>query len=111
MAELTFERLRDAVAGEAVALRSRTTLQPAGGLGDKVFPPTYAVAQSAEHRYAVEERVVGDEVKTTVLLDSVASQANRAELALLEGWKSGELKFPVPLVDFGHEERSATSGG
>ena len=100
MGELTFERLRSAVGGDAVALRSRTTLQPAGGPGDKVFPPTYAVAQSAEHKYAVEERVVGNEVKMTVLLDSVASQANRAELALLDGWESNELAFPVPFVDF-----------
>ncbi|MXY77403.1 MAG: type I-U CRISPR-associated protein Cas7 [Acidimicrobiia bacterium] len=100
MSELTFDGLRAAVGGGAVALRSLTTLQPAGGSGDKVFPPTYAVAQSAEHRYAVEERVVGDEVKTTVLLDSVASQANRAEMALLEGWESHALGFPVPFVDF-----------
>ena len=100
MAELTFGQLHRAVGGEAVALRSRTTLQPAGGPGDKVFPPTYAVAQNAEHKYAVEERVVGDETKTTVLLDSVASQANRAELALLDGWESNELSFPVPFVDF-----------
>ena len=102
MTELTFERLRDAVAGDAVALRSRMTLQPAGGEGDKVFPPSYAVDGRAEHKYAVEERQVGggDEVSTTVLLDSVASQANRAELALLDGWERGELIFPVPYVDF-----------
>lgn len=100
MAVLTFEQLHRAVAKEAVAIRSRTELQPAGGPGDKVFPPTYAVAQNAEHKYAVEKRVVGDEVKTTVLLDSVASQANRAELALLDGWERGELAFPVPFVDF-----------
>ncbi|MDE0170100.1 MAG: type I-U CRISPR-associated RAMP protein Csb1/Cas7u [bacterium] len=110
MAELTFERLRDAVAGDAVALRSRTTLQPAGGQGDKVFPPTYAVAQNAEHRYAVEERHHDGKVSTSVLLDSVASQANRAELALLEGWESGELKFPVPLVDFGQEREIGDIG-
>lgn len=100
MPELTFEILDGAVVGEAVALRTRTTLQPAGGPGDKIFPPTYAVAQNADHRYVVEERVVGDETKTTVLLDSVASQANRAELALLDGWESDELAFPVPFVDF-----------
>lgn len=110
VSELTFEKLRGAVAGEAVALRSRTTLQPAGGPGDKVFPPTYAVAQTAEHKYAVEERVVGNEVKTTVLLDSVASQANRAELALLEGWESGELDFPVPFVDFTVDDELADLG-
>ena len=102
MTTLTFERLRDAVAGDAVAVRSRVTLQPAGGEGDKVFPPSYAVEGRADHKYAVEERQVGDgdSVATTVLLDSVASQANRAELALLEGWERGELLFPVPYVDF-----------
>ena len=102
MPQLTFERLRDAVAGSAVALRSRTTLQPAGGEGDKVFPPSYAVDGRPEHKYAVEERQVGEGDKTTmtVLLDSVASQANRAELALLEGWERDELEFPVPYVDF-----------
>lgn len=101
MARLTFERLRRAVAGDAVALRSRITLQPAGGEGDKVFPPSYAMDGRADHKYAVEERQLGDGgVSTTILLDSVASQANRAELALLEGWEHGELKFPVPYVDF-----------
>ena len=98
MAHLTIEGLTDAVAGGAVALRSIMRLQPADGPGGKVFPPTYAGA--AENKYAVEERQVGDRVVTTVLLDSVASQANRAELALLEGWEAKELGFPVPYVDF-----------
>ena len=100
MSELTYEMLRDAVAGGAVALRSVMSLQPADGPGGKVFPPTYAVASNVPHKYAIEERQVGDRVATTVLLDSVASQANRAELALLEGWEVDELRFPVPFVDF-----------
>ena len=106
MPQLTFEQLRGAVAGDAVALRSRMTLQPAGGEGDKVFPPSYAVDGRADHKYAVEERQVGesDKLSTTVLLDSVASQANRAELALLEGWEQGELIFPVPYVDFTEDD-------
>ena len=104
MPRLTFERLRSAVAGDAVALRSRITLQPAGGEGDKVFPPSYAVDGRADHKYAVEERQLGDGgVSTTILLDSVASQANRAELALLDGWEHGELEFPVPYVDFSED--------
>ena len=105
MTQLTFERLRDAVAGDTVALRSRMTLQPAGGEGDKVFPPSYAVDGRADHKYAVEERQVGarEKVSVTVLLDSVASQANRAELALLDGWERGELAFPVPYVDFSED--------
>ena len=106
MSDLTFERLRAAVAGDTVAFRSRMILQPAGGAGDKVFPPSYAVDGRSEHQYAVEERQVGDggDVSTTVLLDSVASQANRAELALLDGWERGELAFPVPYVDFSGDE-------
>ena len=102
MSELTFSQLHEAVDGGAVALRSRLNLQPAGGEGDKVFPSSYAAASTASHKYVVEERQVGDSDKTTttVLLDSVASQANRAELALLEGWERGELQFPVPYVDF-----------
>ena len=102
MTELTFPALLDAVRGGAVALRSRLTLQPAGGAGDKVFPPTYDVDGRGEHKYAVEERRIGDGDSTsvTVLLDSVASQANRAEMALLDGWERGELAFPVPYVDF-----------
>lgn len=110
MTELTYEILRDAVAGGAVALRSIMSLQPADGDGGKVFPPTYAVANTAEHKYAVEERQIGDRVSTTVLLDSVASQANRAELALLEGWEADELAFPVPFVDFSGEEGVADVG-
>lgn len=110
MAELTFEKLREATEGAAVALRSRITLQPAGGPGDKVFPPTYAVGSGS--KYATEERRVGDDdkVSTVVLLDSVASQANRAELALLEGVERGELSFPAPFVDFTADEELADLG-
>lgn len=101
MSQLTFKDLQAAVAGDAVALRAKTTLQPAGGDGDKVFPPSYAVEQNAAHKYAVEERIVGNEnTATTVLLDSVASQANRAEMALLAGYEQGSLSFPVPYIDF-----------
>jgi len=105
--QLTFERLRAAVDGNIVAIRSKITLQPVGGTNDKVFPPTYAVDSNADHKYAIEERVSedGSSTSTTILLDSVASQANRAELALLEGWKSGELKFPAPYVDFSENDK------
>ena len=47
MSELTLERLHSAVAGDSVALRSHITLQLAGGEGEKVFPPSYAVASVA----------------------------------------------------------------
>ena len=100
MTELTFEQLSEATAGGAVALRSRLSLAPAGGAEDKVFPPSYAVDGRADHKYAVETRQINDKEVETVLLDSIASQANRAEEALLEGWLDGDLAFPVPYVDF-----------
>lgn len=88
--------LRDAVATGA-ALRCRATLQPAGGVGDKVFPPTYAGAV-----YAMEwRRVPGYEKPVRcVLLDSVQSQANRHEEALQDAIDQGRLVLPVVEVDF-----------
>jgi CRISPR-associated protein Csb1 len=102
--ELTYEILAEAVAGDGVGVRCRTTLEPLGGAGDKVFPPTYGTDDRAETKYALEKRVdhsSGEPVVTeAVVLDAVASQANRMELALLEAFRSGELKFPVVSIDF-----------
>lgn len=97
---LTLAELRDAVAGSAVAFRSINRLMPAGGPHDKVFPPTYMKERGATTKYAVESRVVDGTVKEAVLLDSVASQANRMEEALLEAWRREELRFPLVRVDF-----------
>ena len=103
-ATLTLDQLRAAVAGDAVAIRARTRLEPAGGPGDKVFPPTYVKEGRSETKYAMEERIVDGQRVQTVLLDSVASQANRIEEALLEGWRRGELRFPLVVVDFSTQE-------
>jgi CRISPR-associated protein Csb1 len=98
---LTFQMLRDAVAN-AAAIRCRVALQPAGGEGSKVFPPTYAGAV-----YATEKRRLKghDDPVDCVLLDSVQSQANHMEEALQEAIDSGRLKkagvaLPVVEVDF-----------
>jgi CRISPR-associated protein Csb1 len=88
--------LKSAVAGAAAAFRSRTRLQPAGGLGDKVFPPTYAGAV-----YAKEERQTNGAKVPCVLLDSVQAQANRLEEALQRAIDAGTLKnLPVLNMDF-----------
>ena len=95
--KLTLKRLEDAVGGSAAAFRCRRRLQPAGGEGDKVFPPTFAGAV-----YAVEQRRVQGKADavTCVLLDSVQSQANRMELALQDALDAGRIKIPVLEVDF-----------
>ena len=83
---LDLQILRNAVGSRAAAFRCITDYQPAGGPGDKVFPPTYQGGT-----YATEDRVNPDtgEICKCVLLDSVQSQANRMELALLEEHRSG----------------------
>lgn len=81
----------------AAALRSRTRLQPSGGDGDKVFPPTYAGGVYARE----ERRLPGrDEAVECVLIDSVQSQANRMEEALQDAVDSGRLALPIIEVDF-----------
>lgn len=103
---LTYDDLRVGVAGDAVGIRARATFEPLGGPGDKIFPPTYGVGVTPETRYADEKRFVPSAdgadglVARAVVLDSVASQANRFELALLEAIQQGEIAVPVTSVDF-----------
>ncbi len=94
---LSYDELRAAVDGDACAFRCRTTLQPAGGEGTKVFPPTYAGGV-----YAVEKRRLPgrEEPATCVLLDSVQSQANRMEAALQQAVDAGLIELPLIEVDF-----------
>jgi CRISPR-associated protein Csb1 len=111
MDSLAYDRLQQALSGDAVAIRTRTRLQPAGGPNDKVFPPTFGDpirvrdASGEEHltRYAAEWRRVDGEDRLCVLLDSVASQANRMEEALLHAYDAGELPIPMVRVDFTNE--------
>jgi len=100
---LSLEELRKAVGGTAAAFRSVTTLQPAGGPGDKVFPPTYKKDKNSKSvEYASEKRRLPDrgELVDCVVLDSVQSQANRMELALLDAWEAERISLPVLTVDF-----------
>lgn len=95
---LTYDELRKAVAGAAFAFRAVTDLDPAGGDGDKLFPPTYQGGV-----YAREQRMIDGKPVNCVLLDSVQSQANRLELALLEWHRStpaGDKPFPLVQIDF-----------
>lgn len=85
------EKLLKACAGGMAALRMRVVLQPIGGDGDKVAPPTHEGGQ-----YAVENRSLeGRSDVKTVLLDSVQSQANRMEEALLGRLRMNEIQLPL----------------
>lgn len=91
---MKYQELKDIVANGA-AIRYRCRLQPAGGAGDKVFPPTYEGGS-----YATENRTIIGQSRPCVHLDSVQSQANRMELAILETIRSGKVTIPVIEVQF-----------
>ena len=97
---LTLSLLQEAVQGNAAAIRQVTRLEPSGDPGDKVFPPTYQGGI-----YATEtRRIKGQDVKC-VLLDSVQSQANRMEQALLAACNEAvggrrRLEMPLLAVEF-----------
>ena len=93
---LDLEHLETAIAGNAAAIRRRIRLMPAEGPGGKIFPPTHAGGI-----YAWEQRrLPDDKIVNTVLLDSVQSQANRMEQALLRAYQAKQLKLPIIQVDF-----------
>lgn len=100
---LNFGQLKALVAGDTVAVRGTATLEPAGGAGDKVFPPTHAVDDKNKKpgaKYAFETRRIDGHDVTCVLIDSVQSQANRMEEVLQALWTDKQIVLPVVSVDF-----------
>lgn len=94
--------------GTDAAIRRLQQLQPVGGRGDKIFPPTYPPDRGAPRntppRHVFERRRIGGEEVWCVLIDSVQSQANRLEEALLAAAEEKIDDSPMPLpyvtVDF-----------
>jgi CRISPR-associated protein Csb1 len=100
---LNVNELQKLVGGDTVAIRGTATLQPAGGEGDKIFPPTHAVDDKNKKpgaKYAFETRRIHGQDVTCVLIDSVQSQANRMEEALQALWADAQIALPVVSVDF-----------
>ena len=98
---IDLQTLSGAMDGTAAAIRCVTDYQPAGGLGDKVFPPTYEGG-----KYATENRIDPETgaIRQCVLLDSVQSQANRMELALLDSHRAGKVALPLLVTRFDQQE-------
>src|ERR1035438_9425676 len=90
MKELTLELLAKAISQNDSALRLRLKLEPVGGAGDKVFPPTYEGSS-----YAVEERLADGRAVKAVLLNSVQSEAARLEQALKRALERSDVYFPT----------------
>ena len=92
---LALDHIKQAMSGSAAAFRCVTAYQPAGGPGDKIFPATYEGGS-----YATESRRIDGVEVPCVLIDSVQSQANRMETALLDEWEAGGVSMPIIVVDF-----------
>lgn len=96
MGGLTLQQLREKVIGSEFALvRIVTTYQPAGGEGSRVFPPTFPTSRDETSPYLLEERVRDGQSRKAVVLDQVASEANRAEEALARVWRAGSVRMPM----------------
>lgn len=102
---LNLAELSAAISGSAAALRSITMLQPVEGEGGKVFPATYAGGKYAEETRRLQDGGQEREVKC-VLLNSVQSEANHAELGLLNAVERGRIALPIIEVDFSEANRS-----
>ena len=96
---IEYQYLGNAIA-EGAAFRRVSRLQPAGGKGDKLFPPTYpGEVKKAPPRHVFERRILDGKEVWCVLIDSVQSQANRLEEALLAAIDDG-VNIPCVTVDF-----------
>jgi len=103
---ISMERLGQAVERDA-AIRRVQKLQPVGGPGDKIFPPTYPGARNTDPaRHVFETRRINGKDVRCVLIDSVQSQANRLEEALSEALRDGRLAMPHFVVDFQGQKAS-----
>lgn len=99
---MDYAALKTAVAEDA-ALRRRRRLQPVGGQGEKIFPPTYppsdamkrAVGEkNAQPRHVLETRRINGEDVPRALIDSMQSQANRMEELLLASVRDRSAMIP-----------------
>ena len=84
----------------AQALRSAVDLEPVDGPGGRIYPPTYS-----EEGHVVETLQDGTK---RVLIDSVASQANRQEEALVAARAEGRINFADLYIDLSDTDSDLT---
>jgi CRISPR-associated protein Csb1 len=97
---LSLAELSAAVSGGAAALRSITILQPVEGEGGKVFPATYSGGKYASEKRRLRGDDGTEREVECVHLNSVQSEANHAELALLQAIERKQISIPLIEVDF-----------
>jgi CRISPR-associated protein Csb1 len=97
---MEYSRLSRAV-DEDAGVRRRQRLQPVGGKGDKVFPPTYPEERrGAGPRHIYERRRIDGTEVWCVVVDSPQSQANKLEEWSLAAAREESIELPYISVDF-----------
>ncbi len=93
------EALHDRYEGDVAGFRLIDDYEAAAGRDGTLHPPTYP--QDASTPYVFEKRYVEGQAEPTetVLLDSVASQANRAEEALQDAIDDGVIELPLLVLE------------
>lgn len=84
---------------DRAVIRIITSYEPAGGPNARVYPPTYPMNRADDSPYVIEPRRFDGEQRTAVLLDSVPSEANRAEEALLCAARDQALRLPMISIE------------
>lgn len=87
--------LLELLSGPHAAIRLTQRLRSSGGDGSKIFPPTFEGGV-----YCFENRRIGGASVPCVLLDAVASSANRQEEALSDLIARGAIEVPHFRTDF-----------
>ncbi|MFZ4617291.1 MAG: type I-G CRISPR-associated RAMP protein Csb1/Cas7g [Rectinemataceae bacterium] len=70
------------------------------GLSEAQGDGSARLSPQVQGAYALETRIVDGRRIPCIHLDSVQSQANRMELALLEAARAGKIELPIVQVDF-----------
>jgi CRISPR-associated protein Csb1 len=78
-------------------LRVRAILQPMGGPGAKVFPPTYGKADGRGSTYAREQRLVDGRAVDCVVLSSTQAESARHRAALAT-YHASRTPRPFPTI-------------
>jgi CRISPR-associated protein Csb1 len=99
--ELKFDQFLEGCAGTVAAIRVKIRLQPAAGLGAKIFPSTHLNKEYAEEVRNISDGKGGIRKSRTVLIDSVQSQANRLEQVLLQAIDAKTISLPMLYLEVG----------
>ncbi len=93
------------VVESASAIVAVNTLLPAGGIQERISPPTFPLHPSRKGPYLTEQhRDPSGEIRDSVVLDTVGSDANWLEAGLRHARDHHGLPLPNPKLDFKGEK-------